>query len=76
MPALTGRRLHRKIRDEIEAALGDRNWAWLGREAGIPQSTLSTQLSKPKFSVDTLCRIARVLDLDLNDLLCSDDERG
>lgn len=75
MSALTGRQLHRRIRDEIEVALGGRNWAWLGREAGIAQSTLSTQLSKPKFSVDTLCRIAWVLDLDLNALLCPGRER-
>lgn len=68
--APTGRHLHARIRTEIERALGGRQWSWLATTAEIPPSTLSTQLAKPKFSVETLCRIARVLDLDLNELLC------
>jgi hypothetical protein len=60
---------HRRIRAGIEEALGSRSWAWLAREAHIPQSTLSTQVTKPKFNVETLCRIARVLEIDLNELL-------
>lgn len=67
---VTGRALHRRIREGIEEALGERTWAWLAQEAGIPQSALSTQLAKPKFNIETLCRIARVLEIDVNDLLC------
>jgi DNA-binding Xre family transcriptional regulator len=62
--------LHRRIGTEIETALGRRQWSWLAKETGIAPSTLSTQRAKKKFSVDTLCRIARVLELDLNELLC------
>lgn len=71
----TGRLLHYRIRERAVRALAGRSWAWLASEAGIPQSTLSTQLAKPKFSVETLCRIARVLELDLNDLLLVPTDR-
>jgi lambda repressor-like predicted transcriptional regulator len=67
---LTGRALHRRMRAEIDAAMKERQWAWRAKEAGIAPSTLSTQLAKPKFNVETLTRVARVLGLDLNEILC------
>lgn len=56
------RELHRFILERIELALGRRSWRWLSDETGIPQSTLATQRSKPKFSVDVLIAIANALD--------------
>lgn len=66
---LTGRALHRHLLDAFEEARGMRTWVSLAREAGVPQSTLATQLSRRKFSLDVACRLARVLDLDLGRLL-------
>lgn len=59
---LASRVLHEFIRSRIEATLGRRSWAWLAREAGIPQSTLATQKSVPRFTVVTLVSVAQVLD--------------
>jgi len=68
-PFREGRALHLHIRTTVELALGDRSWKWLAHQIGVPQSTLSGQVSKPKFSLDVVWRMARVLDLDLQDLL-------
>lgn len=66
---LGGRALHLHIRNTVERALGDRSWKWLAHQIAVPQSTLSGQVSRLKFSLDVVWRIARVLDLDLQDLL-------
>jgi hypothetical protein len=59
-------RLHEYIRARIENALGRRSWAWLAKATGPPKSTLMEQASKPRFSLVTLIRIARVLDENVN----------
>lgn len=64
-----GRALHAHMKHQIQVALGDRSWTWLAEQIGVPQSTLAGQASKPKFSLDVAWRIARVLDLDLHDML-------
>ncbi len=58
--------LHTYIRARIEQALGGRSWNWLSRTAGIPQSTLASQVAKPRFSVDVLLLVATALEKDLN----------
>ena len=60
------RQLHTHIRMRIELALGSRSWNWLSRTAGVPQSTLASQASKPKFSVYVLLRVAAALEKDVN----------
>lgn len=71
---LYGRDLHEYIRGQIEERLGRRTWTWLAEQAGIPQSTLATQLAKPKFSVDVLVRIAEALEIRLGELFPPHDE--
>ena len=61
-PCLTGRPLHEHIRCQIELALGRRSWAWLAETSGVPQSTLSNQTSRPRFSIDVLMRVSAALD--------------
>lgn len=63
------RTVHARILASVERALGERSWQWLSEQAGIPQSTLSTQVGKPKFSLDVLYRICCALDLDLSEVL-------
>jgi hypothetical protein len=63
------RAVHYHIRDVLQGALGDRTWRWLAEEIGVPQSTLSGQVSKPKFSVAVVWKAARVLDLDFHELM-------
>ena len=58
--------LHRQIRERIESCLGDRTWRWLSEASGVPQSTLSNQLSRPRFSLKVLLRIANALEKDLS----------
>jgi hypothetical protein len=58
---MTDRDLHLFIRQRIAIALAGRSWAWLAREAGLPQSTLAIQAAKPKFSIPVLWRISIVL---------------
>jgi len=61
-PPTTGRALHLFVRSRIELALGPRPWKWLAAESGVATSTLSSQVNRPKFSLDTLVRIAAALD--------------
>lgn len=62
---LKGRDLHLHILSRVEEELGSRSWNWLAEQAGVPQSTLATQVGKPKFSVDVLVKIAQALEVDL-----------
>lgn len=64
-----GRGLHVRMRDRIEEALGGRSWTWLADQIDVPQSTLSGQASKPRFSLNVAWRISRVLGVDLSDLI-------
>lgn len=64
-----GRVLHWRVKTRISRALGDRSWKWLAKEIGVPQSTLASQVAKPKFSLEVVWRIACALDLDFNELL-------
>ena len=63
------RAVHIFIRGELDRRRKGRTWSALAEEADIPQSTLSNQLSRPRFSVDVLVRLARVLDISVRDLL-------
>jgi len=58
-------RLHAEIRSRIEAELGERTWSWLAQASGIPASTLSNQINRPRFSLDVVSRIADALGKDI-----------
>ena len=60
------RQLHTHIRMKIELALGGRSWNWLSRTAGVAQSTLASQATKPKFSIQVLVGVAAALEKDVN----------
>ena len=70
------RELHRHVLMRIELALGERSWSWLARETGVPQSTLASQLARPKFSLDILVRVASALDRDVSYFLPRSNESG
>jgi len=70
---MRGRELHAHIRDEIARHLGRRSWSWLAREAGVPRSTLITQASRPKFSVEVLVRVADALGHEVSSFLPDPD---
>lgn len=57
--------IHAYIRRQIERELEDRSWAWLAHEADVPQSTLATQVGRPRFSIAVLVQVARVFEKDL-----------
>lgn len=59
------RELHFQIRSQIETELGERTWGWLAQASGVPASTLSNQVNRPKFSLDVLSRIADALGKDI-----------
>jgi hypothetical protein len=61
----SNRRLHAQVRERIERALCGRSVSWLAAASGVPQSTLASQMAKPKFSLDVLVRVARALEEDL-----------
>ncbi len=65
----TGRQLHEHVRDQIHNALGRRTMSWLAKASGVPPSTLSNQLLRPRISLDTLTRVANALDRDPASLL-------
>jgi hypothetical protein len=62
---LTGRRLHEHIRARIEVAMAGRPLTWLVESSGVPQSTLSGQMLRSKFSLEVLLRVAEALEKDL-----------
>jgi hypothetical protein len=66
---IRGMELHHHIRRTLEQALGARSWNWLARTSGVAQSTLASQLSRPKFSVEVLWRVCLALDLEFGELL-------
>ena len=59
------RHMHEYIRARVKAALSGRTLKWLADESKVPQSTLSVQMLKPKFSLDVLARISRALGEDI-----------
>lgn len=67
--AALSRELHLEILSRIEAELGGRTWGWLAQASAIPQSTLSNQINRPRFTLDVLERIAEALGVDLVKLL-------
>ena len=54
--------LQKHIYGQVLRALSGRPWTWLARKAGVPQSTLATQVSKCRFSVAVLWRISVALE--------------
>jgi len=66
---IVGRALHCYVRDRLRANLGSRSWTWLSEASGVPQSTLSNQLSKPKFSLEVIVRVAHALGIETASLL-------
>lgn len=66
---MRGRTLHLYVRERILSVLGDRPLKWLASSAGVPTSTLSAQLLRPKFSLEVVVRVADALGLDPCELL-------
>jgi len=66
---VTGRALHQHVKDRINEVLGRRPQSWLADEAGVPQSTLSGQMNRLRFSLDVLVRVAAALDRHVADFL-------
>lgn len=60
---------HVEIRTRIETMLRGRTWRWLAQASGVPPSTLSNQLARPKFTIDVLYRLAEALECQAIDLL-------
>lgn len=68
-PPLTGPKLHKYVKNRIDATLGSRTYSWLAQASGVPQSTLSNQLNRPKFSLEVLVRVAVALQRPVRDFL-------
>ena len=66
---MRGRNFHDAIRRRIETRLDGRSWSWLSQAAGIPQSTLATQLRARKFSLESMVGISKALGCTVDDLL-------
>lgn len=66
---VTGWALHEHVRRRIEEVLGRRSQSWLAEEAGVAQSTLSSQMNGSKISLDVLVRVAAALDRHIADFL-------
>lgn len=76
---MTDRSLHEYIKLVVEKRLAGRPTKWLSAESGVPQSTLSIQLTRPKFSLDVLSKIAPPLGLRISDFFpveASDPKRS
>lgn len=54
-------RVQRHILKRITEALDGRSWNWLAESSGVPQSTLASQSTKPRFSIETLVLVAHTL---------------
>jgi predicted transcriptional regulator len=63
------RETHQQIRQRIEKELGGRTWSWLAKVTGIPPSTLSNQVNRPRFTLEVIRRVGKALDLDFSDVL-------
>ena len=61
--------LHAEIRSRIKTELGVRTWSWLAQASGVPPSTLSNQVNRPRFTLDVLVRIADALGKNLSHFL-------
>lgn len=63
------RQLHLRIRRYIERAMAGMSLRQLADRSSVPYATLHDQMSKPRFSVEVLAKVSRVLDLDVRVLL-------
>jgi len=66
---MRGRELQAYIREQIKRRLGSRSWTWLAHEAGVRRTTLISQMSRSKISVEVLVGVADALGADPGDLL-------
>lgn len=66
---MRGRELQAYIRRQIKRRLGSKSWTWLAREAGVRRTTLVSQMSRSKISVDVLVGVADALGVVPGDLL-------
>lgn len=69
---LQAREYHLRVRQKVLEALGDRSWKWLSEQSGVPQSTLSTQVTRPRFSIEVLLRLAAALEKDVSFFLIAE----
>lgn len=66
---VNSRCLHDHIKAKILSALSGRPLSWLAEKSGVPQSTLSTQMLRPKFSLEVLLKVSAALERDITDFL-------
>lgn len=66
---MRGRELQAYIRREIKRRLGSRSWTWLADAAGVRRTTLISQMSRSKISVEVLVGVAEALGAGPGDLL-------
>ncbi|MDZ7779500.1 MAG: helix-turn-helix domain-containing protein [Gemmatimonadota bacterium] len=66
---MRGRNLQEYIRRQITRRLGSRSWTWLADEAGVPRTTLVSQMSRSKLSVEVLVGVSEALNTDIRELL-------
>jgi hypothetical protein len=67
------RLLHEYVRAQLQRALGGRSWKWLSARSGVPQSTLSNQVGRPRFTLGVLLRVAAALEYPLGFFFLSAD---
>lgn len=58
---MRGRDIHQFILARVIQCLGERSWAWLARTSGVPRTTLMTQVSRRKFSIEVLLKVSKAL---------------
>lgn len=71
-----GRDIHQHLLDRLNELRGARTWSALAEEADIPQSTLSNQVSRPRFSIDVVARLAYALEVPVAELFPSTLDRA
>lgn len=57
--------LHDEIHDRLLAALGEHSYGWLEEKSGVPKSTISTQVQRKRFTLETVWAYSRALRVDV-----------
>lgn len=70
------REVHLVIRERLCEALAGRPWSWLATQSGVPQSTLAGQVSRCRFSLDTLLKVSRALEMPASHFLADPRARS
>lgn len=63
------REVQERVAQRVRDALDGRSLRWLSQQSGIPCSTLSWQLKKPRLTLTTILRIAPILGVHSSELI-------